>query len=144
MGGNGAKKRKINRPSLNVQAYLDPKPPESTWEAKVEYRRIGKAPGSNHDNIFLISALNHHISILNIPIPDQYLEYITNGSAADPAKGSSVKDFAPDFNPASQEWWLLQVKRSKWYDLLIPEERAEAMRGVWGACGWCMRDTGGG
>lgn len=33
------------------------------------------------------------------------------------------------------------MKRSKWYDLFKPEDRVEAMRGVWGAMRWMMRDA---
>ena len=44
----GSKKRKL-RP--NVQAYLDSKPPEPMWEAKVDYQKIGKEPGAGADDV---------------------------------------------------------------------------------------------
>lgn len=39
-----------------------------------------------------------------------------------------------------QLWYLLDMKRSKWFDLLVAEDRVEAMRGVWAILGWQMRD----
>ena len=32
------------------------------------------------------------------------------------------------------------MKRSKWYDLLVADDRAEAMRGIWAILSWQMRD----
>ena len=32
------------------------------------------------------------------------------------------------------------MKRSKWFDLLLADDRAEAMRGIWAILGWQMRD----
>ncbi|KAL8930798.1 MAG: hypothetical protein Q9208_000339 [Pyrenodesmia sp. 3 TL-2023] len=124
-GGNGSRKRK-QRPG--AQAYLDAKAPESTWESKVEYKMIGKEAGSGADKIFLLSSLNHHISLLSLHVDDRYLDFITHGSATHPG-----------FDPSRQEWWILEVKRSRWYDLFKAEDRAEAMRGIWGAMGWMMR-----
>ncbi|KAL8634639.1 MAG: hypothetical protein Q9228_007772, partial [Teloschistes exilis] len=83
--------------------------------------------------IFLISALNHHISILSILVPDAYLEYITDGPSIPPSDA---------FNPTNKNRYKLKARRSRWYDLLVPGERAEVMRGIWGACSWGMRDLG--
>ncbi|KAL8798505.1 MAG: hypothetical protein Q9182_006612 [Xanthomendoza sp. 2 TL-2023] len=113
-------------------AYWNTKPPESLWEPKVEYRMIGKEPGAGADNIYLISSLNHHISIVNIRIDDRYLDFITYGSTQ------------PDFDPFAQEWWVLDVKRSKWFDLFDPEDRGQAMRGIWGVMSWMTRDVAAG
>lgn len=49
-----------------------------------------------------------------------------------------------EFIAARYPWFKLRVQRSKWYDLLESEDRAQAMRGVWGVIGWMMRrDVGG-
>ncbi|CAO1597434.1 MAG: hypothetical protein LQ349_006235 [Xanthoria aureola] len=127
--GKESKKRRIQGPK---QAYLATKPPESQWESKMEYCAIGKAPGAGYDNIYLISSLNHHISLVHIRIDDRYLDFITHGPAQ------------ADFDPSTQEWWSLEVQRSKWFDLLDPDDRGEAMRGVWGVMRWMMRDVVGG
>ncbi|KAL8787293.1 MAG: hypothetical protein Q9213_002284 [Squamulea squamosa] len=124
---NDAKRRRIQGPK---QAYLTTKPPESQWEPKMEYRSIGKEPAAGADNIYLISSLNHHVSIVNIRIDDRYLEYITHGSPKE------------DFDPSTEEWWILEVKRSKWFDLFDPQDRGEAMRGIWGVMQWMTREMG--
>ncbi|KAL8852611.1 MAG: hypothetical protein Q9221_002491 [Calogaya cf. arnoldii] len=151
--GNKEPKKRIQGPR---QAYLATKPPESQWERNMEYRSIGKKPGAGFDNvssppivpimtlqqyheilirlvsfqIYLISSINHHISIVNIRIDDRYLDFVTNGSEEE------------HFDPSTEEWWRLDVKRSKWYDLFDPRDRGQAMRGVWGIMRWMMRDVG--
>ena len=32
------------------------------------------------------------------------------------------------------------MKRSKWFDLLVADDRVEAMRGIWAILSWQMRD----
>ena len=39
-----------------------------------------------------------------------------------------------------QPWYLLEIKRSKWFDLLVAQDRVEAMRGIWAILGWQMRN----
>ncbi|KAL9009710.1 MAG: hypothetical protein Q9173_005284 [Seirophora scorigena] len=123
VGNVGSRKRK-QRPGTQQQAYLDAKPPESMWDSKVEYRMIGKEPGEGVDSIYLLSALNHHVSLVRVRVDDGYLSSVTRGP-----------------EPAGRERCGLQVERSPWYDLFVPQQRALAMRGVWGAVGWLMRRT---
>ncbi|KAL8947480.1 MAG: hypothetical protein Q9222_006245 [Ikaeria aurantiellina] len=134
---NGSRKRK-HKPL--TQAYLDLKPPEPLWEPKMDYKAIGKRTDSASDDIFLVSALNHHVSILHVHVPDAYLDFIThgNGNGMGSGKGKGNNQ-AQQLDPSKEEWWILEVKRSKWYDLLVPEDRAEAMRGVWGVMAWLKR-----
>ena len=39
-----------------------------------------------------------------------------------------------------QPWYVLEMKRSKWLDLFVADDRVEAMRGIWAILGWQMRD----
>ena len=32
------------------------------------------------------------------------------------------------------------MKRTKWLDLLVAQDRVEAMRGIWAVLGWQMRN----
>ena len=41
---------------------------------------------------------------------------------------------------AQQPWYVLEMKRSKWFDLLVAQDRVEAMRGIWAILGWQMRN----
>ncbi|KAL8871123.1 MAG: hypothetical protein Q9174_002977 [Haloplaca sp. 1 TL-2023] len=216
-GNNGAKKRRPNRPIIDIGTYLDAKPPGSMWEPKVEYRMIGKDPSSGYDHvrpgtlsfgyqsstnpnpldpqIYLLSSLNHHLSILHVPIHDRYLDLVTNkpcptsptqptqpspspsstlsspllphseAKARGEAGGSTASHTSPlqpptfasyaaprtlsSFIPqedkeedGENDWDKLKLRRSRWYDLLDPEDRAECMRGVWGVVGWCVRGSG--
>ena len=40
-----------------------------------------------------------------------------------------------------RDWYELKMQRSKWYDLLDPDDRIDAMMGVWAIMSWMMRDT---
>jgi len=84
--------------------------------------------------IYLISSLNHHLSIVRVRVPAKYIHFLTTGPPS-----MIPREFIASRNP----WFELRVQRSRWYDLLIPEDRAQAMRGVWGVIGWMMRDDGG-
>ena len=33
------------------------------------------------------------------------------------------------------------MKRSRWFDLLVADDRLEAMRGIWATLAWQMRDV---
>ena len=121
----------------------------STWDKHIIYQRVGKDKRSAFDDvsptkftpnpatkpltssqIYLISSLNHHISIVHVSVHPEYSSYL------------NVTAPQPDFVPAQQPWYHLSVRRSRWFDLLVAADRAEAMRGVWGAMGYLMRDLG--
>ena len=74
--------------------------------------------------LFIISALNHHISILSFDIHPEMLRYLARGD-----------------REAEAAWWGVKMQRSRWYDLLHPQDRLEAMKGVWAILGWMMRNT---
>lgn len=75
--------------------------------------------------VFLVSALNHHISILKLTVHKAYLEYLQSGSLPPASVGS--------------EWCNPVVVRSQWYDLFVVEDRLEAMRALWGVMGYLAR-----
>lgn len=119
-----------------AQRYKKLTPPTNDWDSNVEYMRIGKPKDADHEDIYLVSSVAHHISILHVRVPLQYLDFITNGPASTTASGEKEA-----FIPADQPWFKLDVQRSEWFDLLKPEGRAQAMRGVWGILRWMMRDV---
>ncbi|KAF2417111.1 hypothetical protein EJ08DRAFT_654616 [Tothia fuscella] len=96
------------------------------WDPRVEYKRIG-AEGEDFDEVFLISSLNHHISILRLTVHKAYLEYIQYGSFPSPS--------------SQPEWCKPVVHRSPWYDLFDIKDRLEAMRGIWGVMAYLARPT---
>lgn len=74
----------------------------------------------------MISSLNHHISLLRLLIHPAYLEYITEGKL-------------PVKTPSDPDWCSPKLQRTRWFDLFSIEDRAEAMRGVWGTMSYLMR-----
>ena len=93
-------------------------PPSSGWDRRARYSAIGKVGGSGADDIFLVSALNHHVSIVRARVPDSLLEALEGKDA---------------------EWERVVVWRSKWFDLFLKEDRIHGMNLIWGMMAWLMR-----
>lgn len=79
--------------------------------------------------VFLVSSLNHHISILKLSVHSAYLEYLLTG-------------MMPMVSPEDESWSSPEIVRSPWYDLFKPDDRIEAMRGLWGVVGYLARTSG--
>lgn len=82
---------------------------------------------SNTCQLYLISAVNHHISIVRLVVHTKFIDYISGDTRLP--------------NAAEQSWYGLNMQRSKWFDLFDVDDRIEAMRGIWGIIGYMMRDT---
>ena len=117
------KKQKLSVARANWSSL---KPPSSQYERNVIYQHVGKVKDADYDDVYLISALAHHLAIVHLRIPTAYSAYLLSNPS-------------PDFVPAQQAWYKIEVRRSRWFDLLKKEDRVEAMRGVWGVVGWLMR-----
>ena len=78
--------------------------------------------------IFLVSCLFHHVSILKLTVHDAYTEYLTTGAM-------------PKLTPAEEDWCSPKLERTDWYDLLDQEGRVEAFRSIWGVMEYLNRDT---
>jgi len=108
--------------------YRMVRPPAAAWDRKTRYAAIGRAKGVDYDDIFVVSALFHHISILRVRVPDRLL---------------AVLDGAPDGEGLARgtrkSWGRLEMRRSKWFDLFKVDERLEAMRLVWSMMAYLMR-----
>lgn len=121
--------RKKNKKASRMDAWKSMQPPSRIWEKNVAYHSIGRDKTSDHDDIYLVSSVNHHVSILHLRIHQNYIDHLQNPSNTP--------------NVAQQPWYILEMKRTKWFDLFIAEDRVEAMRGIWAVIGWQMRDTSG-
>lgn len=95
-------------------------PPAPTWDRKARYSAIGSVPHADYDDIFLVCALNHHISILRARVPLFLLHELSSEKGAKGEEG-------------------VRMYRSKWFDMFIGKERVEAMGIVWGMMAWLMR-----
>ncbi|KAI3319901.1 hypothetical protein HD806DRAFT_508282 [Xylariaceae sp. AK1471] len=106
--------------------------PSSNWDKKARYEAIGKIKGAGYDDVFVISSLFHHLCVLRMRVPDRLLQ-VLDGAAEDMAEEGK----------GGRSWGKLEVWRSKWFDLFLPEDRLEAMRLIWGMTAWTMRKTDG-
>ena len=128
-GGNGSNSKETGEKSSKrlkksnpmYDNYRQIRPPSSTWDKKARYQAIGRVRGADYDDIFVVSMLFHHVSLLRVRVPNRLLE-VLEGEGDD-----------------SRNWGRLEVWRSKWFDLFKPEERVEAMEAVWAMMGWLMR-----
>lgn len=142
--GSKKKPKKIDRAGM----WKEMKPPATTWEKGITYMKIGKVatsasddvtstnicqtnyPCANASQIYLFSSVNHHISILHLRVHDKYVEHLPDQCRRD-----------SKIILSEQPWYKLELRRSRWFDILVPEDRIEAMRGLWAVMGWLMRRT---
>ncbi|KAF7542827.1 hypothetical protein G7Z17_g11243 [Cylindrodendrum hubeiense] len=115
------------KPRKNMSIYDNyrmVRPPASTWDRKATYEAIGKVQGAGYDDIFVVSSLFHHVSILRVRVPNRLLE-VMDGVAE------------PDLTKRS--WGKVEAWRSPWYDLFLADQRLEAMKLVWAMMAYQMR-----
>ena len=120
-GPSPSKKPKKGNTMQIYDNYRKMLPPSSTWDRKARYCAIGKDSRLDEfDDIFLVSSLNHHVSIVRTRVPTKLLDTL-DGKATEGG------------------WERMVMWRSKWYDLYLKDERIQAMRLVWGMMAWLMR-----
>jgi hypothetical protein len=136
--------RNLQKAQLASRDWKTLKPRMSLWSDKIDYQAIGKPPGSPYDEvssvsmhewdltdsvqIFLVSCLYHHVSILKLTIHDAYTEYLTTGSM-------------PKQAPVEEDWCSPKLERTVWYDLLDQTGRVEAFSCIWGVMEYLNRDV---
>ncbi|KAK4931331.1 hypothetical protein LTR28_011571 [Elasticomyces elasticus] len=89
---------------------------------------IGKDKNSPYDEIYLISMLVHHISIVKLTTHDAYVEYLESARLPAPP-------------PAEADWCSPKLQRSHWFDLFDTQQRLEAFRAVWAVAAYLMFRT---
>ncbi|KAL6811713.1 hypothetical protein V8C40DRAFT_257962 [Trichoderma camerunense] len=105
-------------------AYRMVRPPAFTWDKKARYEAVGRQKGVDYDDVFVISSILHHISILRVRVPDRLLE-VLGGS--------------PETDVTRRSWGRVQGWRSQWFDLFDTEQRLAAMRMLWAVMAYQMR-----
>ncbi|KAJ5628531.1 hypothetical protein N7490_010759 [Penicillium lividum] len=96
-------------------------PGPSLWDKRMRYMQIGKAKDSPFDDIYMVSAINHHIAILHLRVHRRYLDILTYGES----------NFPEESNIPDQPWHVLTLQRTRWYNLFDANDRIEALKGVW-------------
>ncbi|EME81131.1 uncharacterized protein MYCFIDRAFT_97007, partial [Pseudocercospora fijiensis CIRAD86] len=123
-----ASRDSTKRPKRKTPAMLwkELRPGSKLWDSKTEYQAIGKEPSSDYDEVFMVSSLNHHISILKLTVHWAYLEYTKTEEMPQPV-------------PEDENWCRPRLQRTQWYDLLDIQQRVEAFRALWGIMSYLMR-----
>ncbi|OOF92371.1 hypothetical protein ASPCADRAFT_210238 [Aspergillus carbonarius ITEM 5010] len=111
----------VTRKLSNSERWKIIQPGPGLWDRRMRYIQIGKPLDSAYDDIYLLSSINHHVSILHLRVHRRYLEVITNGSS----------NFPPVTDTPDQPWYVLQLRRTRWYDLFDGEDRVEVLKGIW-------------
>ncbi|KAM6518128.1 hypothetical protein FSOLCH5_006895 [Fusarium solani] len=126
---NGLPVSKKPRKNMSIyDNYRMVRPPSSTWDKKAQYEAIGRRQGADYDDIFVVSSLFHHVSILRVRVPNRLLEAL---------------DGARELDPSKRSWGKVEAWRSPWYDLFDIKQRLEALKLVWGMMAYQMRkETG--
>ncbi|KAJ4347110.1 uncharacterized protein N0V89_011048 [Didymosphaeria variabile] len=125
--GNGAEMPDSYRlETTPAEIWKTLKPGNPLWDPKVVYEAIGKDRNTSWDDVFMVSSLNHHISILKLRIHPDYLQFLAEGTL-------------PQEPPADPDWFSPKLQRTRWFDLFNIDDRIEAMRGVWGIMNYLMR-----
>jgi len=118
------KKARRNLPAYD--GYRMVRPPSAGWDKKTRYSAVGRVRGADYDDVFIVSALFHHISFLRVRVPQRLLDVLDG--------------VAPDVDEAGRRaWGRVEVVRSPWFDFFLAQERVAAMRIVWAMMGYLMR-----
>jgi hypothetical protein len=110
------------------------RPPSSSWDKKVRYSAIGHAPGADHDDVFVVSTLFHHVSVLRVRVPHALLRALDGEEVKG---GGGARD--QQNKTAGRPWGKVEVFRSRWFDFFIPDDRVAAMKIVWAMMAYLMR-----
>lgn len=105
--------------------YRMVRPPASTWDKKARYEAIGRHKGADYDDIFVVSSLFHHVSIMRVRIPQRLLDALDGETEPN--------------NGQDRSWGNVPAWRSPWFDLFSVEGRTEAMKMLWAVMTWQMR-----
>ncbi|KAI9743320.1 MAG: hypothetical protein M1818_003166 [Claussenomyces sp. TS43310] len=127
---------KRSKKTLSIyDSYRMVRPPSSTWDRKTRYLSIGKEPGVAFDDVFLLSALNHHVSVVRVRVPASLLDRLA-GHEEQVGGGEGRREGRREGADEECVMW-----RSRWYDMFLIEERVAAMRCIWGMMAYLMRKT---
>ncbi|OAP56722.1 hypothetical protein AYL99_08834 [Fonsecaea erecta] len=123
------------------QEWLKIRPNGPYWDEKLIHRRIGKrrqdegSPG--WDDIFMISAANHHVCILKMSVHESYLDWLETGGDARSRPQTQETAGTADMDQRQEN--ILYVSRSPWLDLFDIEQRKELLVGIWRILSWINR-----
>jgi hypothetical protein len=103
---------------------------EGETERKTRFRAIGKVEGSYWDDVFMVTSMHHHVSISQLRVSKPYLRFLKTGKLPN------------EDHPFIKEggWEKLHLRKTKYYSLMVPEERVKAARDVVTVLKWVTRN----
>lgn len=122
------------------QEWQKLRPNTSTQDDRVIYKQIGKQDEQKggFDDIYMVSSVNHHISLVKMRVHIDYLEWLESGKEV-----HGTPDTGPESNSTSKSSEkspnVLYVCRSKWYDMFDVESRKELLIAMWRVMCWINR-----
>lgn len=123
---DGPANKKARRTMPIYDNYRMVRPPASSWDRKAKYEAIGKVSGANYDDVFVMSSLFHHMSILRVRVPTRLLD---------------VLDGSPELDLTKRSWGKVEAWRSPWFDFFQADQRIVAMQLVWAVMAYQMRSN---
>lgn len=118
------------------QEWLKIRPNGPSWDEKIIPRRIGQPAADDGaggwDDVYMISAANHHACILKMSVHANYVEWLETGEVRQPDERGA--------GHGSRQPHVLYVGRSRWFDLFEIKERKELLTGIWRILSWLNRD----
>jgi hypothetical protein len=102
------------------------KDPSSPYDEVSHSKHLPTIARADHKQIFMVSSLNHHISILRLTIHDAYTDFVMTGQP-------------PEQIPKEEDWCRPTLRRTQWFDFFDMEQRIEAFRAVWGVMAYLNR-----
>uniref|UniRef100_A0A093V5M5 UvrABC system protein B n=1 Tax=Talaromyces marneffei PM1 TaxID=1077442 RepID=A0A093V5M5_TALMA len=86
-------------------------PGTSLWDKKMNYMQIGKPNNSPYDDIYMLSSINHHVSILHLRVHRRYIDCLTSGVSDDKDQGTT-----------DQPWNELKLRRPNDYGVVEDDD----------------------
>lgn len=139
------------------------RPGPGVWDRKMKYMKIGAPPpqtspppGSQppsaneagkhmgaeetkarvgEDEVFLVSAINHHVALLSMRVSSRYLRWLAGEDDEEEESEHAAKQ-----GQEQGQGQGLQLKRTRWFDLFDEADRVEFVEGLWQVMGWLMRE----
>lgn len=138
-------KRLMYTPTIRrkwYQEWLKIRPNVPNWDEKIIFRRIGRPSqeegADGWDNVYMISAANHHACILQMNVHERYIEWLETGKTTREHGEEREKKDGGDGANARQEH-VLYMSRSPWFDLFDVEQRKALLVGIWRVLCWMNR-----
>jgi len=126
MGEAAEAERKRKKVKTKYEMWKEMQQPRPVWDPKVKYIAVGREEDSEWDEVYMLSSMYHHVSIVKLRVHGAYIDYLTDGSL-------------PSTLPSDPTWCQPSMQRSQWFNLFHIGQRVEAFRCLWGVMCYLTR-----